>query len=169
MFCPQCGAVNPNDARYCQACGTQLEGSAGAAFAGSDPALAGHPEFRYGGFWIRFAAYFIDSLLLGIVSVVLRLLLGHIAGSLVAFVATWLYFAGMESSSTQATLGKMACGLRVTTDTGQRLSFARATGRFFAKLISAIILYIGFMMAGWTRRKQALHDMIASTLVVRAR
>jgi uncharacterized RDD family membrane protein YckC len=82
-------------------------------------------------------------------------------------VLQWLYFALMESSAHQATLGKMALGIIVTDMQGQRLTFGRATGRFFAKILSGCMIYIGFIMAAFTERKQALHDMIASTLVVR--
>ncbi len=89
-------------------------------------------------------------------------------GQLIGVVLTWLYCAMMESSSKQATLGKMAVGIRVTDVRGQRISFGRATGRHFGKIISALSLFIGYMMAGWTQRKQALHDMMADTLVVRA-
>jgi uncharacterized RDD family membrane protein YckC len=73
----------------------------------------------------------------------------------------------MTSSSKQGTLGKMVFRLRVTDLNGARISFARATGRFFAKILSGMILNIGYIMAGFTERKQALHDMIAGTLVVR--
>jgi Tfp pilus assembly major pilin PilA len=72
----------------------------------------------------------------------------------------------MESSVQQATLGKMALGIRVTDGQGRRVSFGRATGRHFAKLLSGLILLIGYLMAGFTVRKQALHDMIAGCLVV---
>ncbi len=78
----------------------------------------------------------------------------------------WLYFAKLESSARQATIGKMALGIRVTGLNGERISFARATGRFFAKILSALILGIGFLMAAFTAHKQALHDMIAGTLVL---
>ena len=81
--------------------------------------------------------------------------------------ANWIYEAGLESSSKQATLGKMAMGLKVTDLVGRRISFARATGRHFAKILSGMILLIGYIMAGFTERKQALHDMIAGTLVQR--
>jgi uncharacterized RDD family membrane protein YckC len=81
-------------------------------------------------------------------------------------VVSWLYFAKMESSEKQATIGKKAMGIYVTDVNGQRLTFGRATGRFFAKIISSMVpLYIGFIMAGFTQKKQALHDMIAGTLV----
>ena len=74
----------------------------------------------------------------------------------------------MQSSSRQATLGKMALGIKVTSLDGERISFLRATGRYFATILSSLLLMIGYIMAAFTQRKQALHDMIASTLVVRA-
>jgi len=83
------------------------------------------------------------------------------------FCAFWIYEAAMESSSKQATLGKMALGLKVTDEQGRRISFGRATARYFSKIISGMILLIGYIMAGFTARKQALHDMIAGTLVTR--
>ncbi len=86
---------------------------------------------------------------------------------LISIVFFWLYFALFESSSKQATWGKQLFGLHVTDSQGQRISFARATGRTFAKIISYAILYIGFMMAGWTKEKCALHDFIAGTRVVK--
>jgi len=85
-----------------------------------------------------------------------------------AIIGGWLYFAGMESSVHQGTLGKMALGLVVTDMNGRPVSFGRASGRFFAKIITSLVpLYIGFIMAGFTEKKQALHDMIASCLVLR--
>ncbi|MEX0602378.1 MAG: RDD family protein [Bacteroidota bacterium] len=84
----------------------------------------------------------------------------------VAFVAGWLYFALMESSAKQGTLGKMALSIVVTDLNGNRLTFGRATGRYFGKILSGAIFYIGFIMAGFTEKKQALHDMIAGCLVV---
>jgi uncharacterized RDD family membrane protein YckC len=142
----------------------------------------------YGGFWIRVVAYIIDAILLNIGFGVLGLVTGlslvptHFTAydspdvyasmgvaNAISLVITWLYFALMESSARGATVGKMAAGLRVVTDQGARLSFANATGRFFAKIISAIILCIGFIMVAFTERKRGLHDIIASTLVVKAR
>src|SRR6266849_153843 len=80
---------------------------------------------------------------------------------------SWLYEAFMESSSYQATLGKMIFGMKVTDLNGNRISFERATGRHFAKWLSAMILGIGYIMVGFTERKQGLHDLIAGTLVRR--
>ena len=81
--------------------------------------------------------------------------------------ASWLYFALMESSAKGATLGKLALGLRVTDLNGNRISFARATGRYFGKIVSGMILMIGYLMAGFTQQKQALHDIMAGCLVIR--
>ena len=83
-----------------------------------------------------------------------------------AGVISWLYWSLMESSAKQATLGKMALGIKVTDLNGNRIGFGKATGRFFGKILSGIILDIGFIMAGFTEKKQGLHDMIAGTLVV---
>ena len=88
---------------------------------------------------------------------------------LISLVIQWLYFAGMESSARQATIGKSAMSLRVTNYDGQRITFGHATGRYFAKLVSSLIpLAIGFIMAGFTEKKQALHDLIAGTLVLKS-
>jgi uncharacterized RDD family membrane protein YckC len=86
---------------------------------------------------------------------------------LIFILVQWLYYALMESSSRQATVGKLAVGIVVTDMNGGRVSFLRASGRFFGKIISSAILCIGYLMAGFTEKKQALHDMIASTLVIK--
>jgi uncharacterized RDD family membrane protein YckC len=86
----------------------------------------------------------------------------------IAVVGGWLYFAMMESSSWQATLGKRALSIQVTDMAGQRISFGRASGRHFSKIITNLIPFaIGWILAGVTEKKQALHDMIASCLVLR--
>ena len=92
---------------------------------------------------------------------------GIIIYGLLVIVGVWLYYALMESSANAATLGKMAFGLRVTDIEGHRITFKRATGRYFGKIVSGIILGVGYLMAGWTTRKQALHDIMAETLVLR--
>jgi uncharacterized RDD family membrane protein YckC len=87
----------------------------------------------------------------------------------ISLVVGWLYEALMTSSSKQATLGKMVFGLVVTDTQGARLSFLHATGRHFAKFLSGMTLFIGYIMAGFTERKQALHDFIASTYVLKGK
>ena len=121
----------------------------------------------YGGFWIRVGAYGIDWLVLLLPAIALRQTIAGPTASLITLVGTWLYFALMESSGSQGTLGKIAFGLAVTDAGGRRISFGRATGRYFAKILSAIPLGIGFIMVGWTHRKRGLHDFVADTLVVR--
>lgn len=126
----------------------------------------------YAGFWARFFAYFIDGLIMIVPLLILRYLIsGGLSDSsgvsgIVELVAAWLYYALQESGPKQATLGKRVMEIKVTSMRGGRISFGRATGRYFAKILSAIILLIGYIMAGFTKRKQALHDMIAETLVV---
>ena len=78
----------------------------------------------------------------------------------------WLYNALCESSAKQATLGKMLLRIKVVDEKGQRITFLRATGRTLARVLSYITFYIGFIMAGCTKRNRALHDMIAQTYVV---
>jgi uncharacterized RDD family membrane protein YckC len=96
------------------------------------------------------------------------LFFGYFLAMILFLGVEWLYFAGMESSERQATFGKAAMSLRVTNTEGQRLSFGHASGRFFSKIITGLIpLGIGWLMAGFTAKKQALHDMIAGTLVMK--
>ena len=131
----------------------------------------------YAGFWRRVAAALIDGLLLSLVTVPLSLAFDNDGGavnttasataSTLSTVISWLYSSLMESSSKQATVGKMALGIIVTDLQGRRISFGRATGRYFAKILSALILGIGYLMVAFTERKQGLHDMIAGTLVIR--
>lgn len=204
IYCNRCGAQNSPLARFCANCGNSFTPDISAAPVldiapqPQSPAPQAAPanyaiatpvvQIRYGGFWIRFVAFIIDAIIVGIVvwpiSVMIALAIGvaggvvsmptigvHLVRGIVGFAfsacANWIYEAGMESSSKQATLGKMALGLKVTDLQGRRISFARATGRHFAKILSGMILLIGYIMAGFTERKQALHDMIAGTLVQR--
>ncbi len=85
----------------------------------------------------------------------------------ISIVINWLYYAVMESSSRQATVGKLALDIKVTDMEGKRITFLNATGRYFAKIISGMTLTIGYLMAGFTEKKQALHDILASCLVVK--
>ena len=154
-------------------------------------------DTEYAGFWLRFVAYIIDGIIISFVEFLMVLpllaLLGFNAALdnfsgmeemewnilmpiiisagmgfyLTAFLTTWLYYALMESGSRQATVGKMALNLKVTDTDGARVSFATASLRFFGKILSNAIFMIGFIMAGFTQKKQALHDIIAKTYVVR--
>ena len=96
----------------------------------------------------------------------------HLHGSLMSVIGLVLtigYFVLMESSHWQATIGKRVCRMRVTDAAGRRISIPRALGRYLGKFVSTLILGLGFLMVGWTRHKQGLHDLMASTLVMRLR
>lgn len=128
---------------------------------------------NYSGFWIRFLAYLVDSFIVTVGFVGIMLLLSamglELAGAeLIFLVLCILYWALMQSSKQQATLGKALCGLKVGGPNGERISVQRALGREAAKIISSLTLLIGFVIAAFTRNKQALHDFVASTYVVRA-
>jgi len=133
----------------------------------------------YAGFWKRFAASIIDGLILmvcgfiigGFIGLVHEFATGTSAGAgalgnIGGLFLGWLYYAIMESSSSQGTLGKMALGIKVTDLSGNPISFGRATGRHFGKIISVFIFFIGYLMVAFTSRKQGLHDMMAGCLVV---
>lgn len=138
---------------------------------------------QYASFGKRLLAFILDWVILTIIgiianfilSMVLRVLLGSsesaqlvivLLGYLVGIVIGWLYYAKQESSPKQATIGKDALGIVVTDMEGKRISFTKATVRYFSKILSGLILLIGYIMAAFTEKKQALHDMIAGTLVV---
>lgn len=125
----------------------------------------------YAGFWRRLLASVIDSIIFIPVSFVVTATqsLGdaYIQGFFTNLIFGWLYFSLCESQSWQATIGKKIVGIKVVDLQGDRISFARATGRYAAKFLSYMILGIGYLMAGFTSRKQALHDLIAETLVIK--
>jgi uncharacterized RDD family membrane protein YckC len=142
-------------------------------------------QVTYAGFWWRVLASVIDGLLLNVVFLPLGIIAGvalvssgadenspllpqirHALNGFEAFLG-WLYYAFLESSSWQGTIGKKLVGLRVTDMDGNRISFARATGRYFGMVLSAMICFIGFIMVAFTEKKQDLHDLLAGTLVLK--
>jgi uncharacterized RDD family membrane protein YckC len=126
----------------------------------------------YAGFWRRVAAALIDGILVAVVSWIVTAIFSAfsdgagVAAQIITLIAAYGYYAGMESSSYQATVGKIALGIQVTDLNGNRISFGRALGRNLAEILSALILLIGYIMVAFTEKKQGLHDMIAGTLVV---
>lgn len=129
-------------------------------------------DFTYAHFWKRLVAVLIDGI---IVSIPMRMIMFFVGAtnpestlqwSFVPAIVQFLYFTLMESSERQATIGKSLLHIYVVGADGQRISFGQAAGRYFSKILSALILGIGYLMPLFTEKKQALHDMIASTYVV---
>lgn len=125
----------------------------------------------HAGFWRRCGASFIDAAILTLPALALAPFLTGAwerIGWIEAIATGWLYYGLLHASKWQATPGKRLIGIKVTDTGGQRISFLRSTGRYFASLVSAIILGIGYLMAAFTRERRALHDYMAGTVVVRA-
>jgi uncharacterized RDD family membrane protein YckC len=184
-YCQHCGSAHDDDATFCPQCGSWV-GSVGSLPAHRVPA-------RYAGFWTRVGAQVIDQIVVG---VPFQLVVGafivytpptvktttdaagnqhiHWGGDWGTFglvlLASWLitliYTSVLISSPRQATVGKMVLGVVVTDEQGDRVSLARAAGRYVANILNALTLGIGYLMVIWTPRKQALHDRIAGTVVV---
>jgi uncharacterized RDD family membrane protein YckC len=143
----------------------------------------------YAGFWLRAVAFAVDTILLSVVLGSLAsaypdkfmvlpmpndtsiLALPHLTGLGfgVMFVVMWAYYAFFESSQWQATPGKRVLRLYVTDTEGRRITFWRASLRYFCRKISEITFLVGYFIAGFTEKKQALHDILANTLVMRRR
>ena len=184
MFCPSCTAENSDNASFCGTCGHDLRSTVGRPVdyvpPGSPPPTGApaHPATGYAGFWRRFAARIIDIIVTALANIVITTIVAVAAGweegsnenlaeiYIISIAISWLYYAGMHSSKFQATLGKMALGIAVTGYNGQQIGFWHASGRWLAEIASFLTFLIGYLMAGWTQRKQTLHDMLASTLVV---
>lgn len=174
MYCKYCGKKVLEDDKFCKNCGEKI----------NIIVEANEIDYSYAEFTNRLAAYLIDGIIIYSASFVIGFFIGLTLGILqlseiantgflnifyriLGIVITWLYFALMESSSKQATIGKMVLGIKVVDLDGNRISFARATGRYFSKMLSYMICFVGFFMAAFTEKKQALHDIIAGTLVVK--
>ncbi len=146
--------------------------------------------FVYGGFWWRVLAYLIDAIILSIGYWLVALVFGFngwlflgadykywatvgvtfvVIYTVITFIAPWLYYALMESSKFQGTIGKWALKMRVVDEEGRQITFARATGRYFAKILSSLTLGIGYIMVAFTERKQGLHDILARTIILKGK
>jgi uncharacterized RDD family membrane protein YckC len=133
---------------------------------------------------MRVLAYQVDGLLMSAVFFPLGIGIGLVIGvsgadetspllplvnvfiNLVSLAVGWLYHGLLDSSTWQGTVGKKLLGIRITDQNGNRISFGRATGRYFAMILSGMICFIGFFMVAFTESKQGLHDMLAGTLVL---
>src|SRR5213596_3762029 len=161
MFCPRCGKENDDTARYCQACGNGLQ-----------PAVTPSPATgvaRYAAFWERFVAQVIDAVILSVATgTVFTATFG--AGMAIGFFAPWLYEAFMTGSEWQATVGKRVMSIVVTDLNGNRMSFARATGRHFGIFARHRIRYcrVHGKKAGPSRhdRRDSRHETLALRLAL---
>ncbi len=169
MFCPDCGQDNPGEARFCRACGAALEASSLAEPVGMAAAVA---LVDYAGFWIRFAAWIIDTVIvwfgIGVLSALARFGPFYTA-SLPLVLLGPLYFVLLTGLRGQ-TLGKMAVGIRVVARDGKAPGLGYAALReIVGKFVSTIAFLLGFLWIAWDGRKQGWHDKIAGTHVVGAR
>ncbi len=176
MYCPKCGAHNEDADAMCKSCGQPIKKGRELA-----------------GFWRRYGANLLDVLVIYILCVmifvvfmIIDLLIvaltqsgrsSDVFGSVVGMavmcfgyavcgLVALLYFAWFESSRFQGTPGKLAVGMIVVDLEGNRISFGKAIIRTLSKILSALIMYVGFIMIGFTEKRQGLHDMIAGTTVV---
>jgi uncharacterized RDD family membrane protein YckC len=186
MFCAQCGQWMADGEASCSRCGAALHAGAAvaahAATPAATPAISASAAPRYAGFWRRFATVLVDGLVLFFPSAILRVALGlSVLGTgnesdrpafWLAFFAnivmTWLYCSALESSPAQGSLGQQLLGVRVCDGSLRRISFGRATGRHLAQWLSVLICGIGYLVNLWTSRRQALHDLVAGCVLVRA-
>jgi len=193
ISCPTCGSRQPAG-NGCENCGTryagasqpeQREGVDGRSEGANTPVLPPGPDsLPKAGFWVRFVALFLDSLLVWMVELALMLGMGWIIASLggenlqataamsnlaflVVFAISTLYYIFFTGYGGQ-TPGKMAVRVKVIRTDGREIGFGRAVLReVLGKFISAMILGVGYLMAGFDRDKQGLHDKIADTYVVK--
>lgn len=187
MICSKCGTNNNQDSSFCSKCGTQLEAATGVAINDDIPS----PQpVKYAGFWIRLLATIIDIVLIATVCFALAFCIALIYvfvstpdgtpaedsssyvkpvfDCLFFLIVPWLWFTISESSIRQATVGKQLFGLKVMNENGARIGFGRANVRFFSKYLISTWLFIGFLIAGITAKKQGLHDFLARTLVTKS-
>jgi uncharacterized RDD family membrane protein YckC len=191
MYCTKCGKSNDDQVSYCPSCGERahrpLPPPVTELPIPTSSLTKGGASNRYAGFWLRAFATLVDASICLIIAIPIALPLAFLLGtedlgnqpnlqSLEVYVqillfpigtmVAWIYFTLAESSGRQATLGKKLFRLRVTNTSGNRIGFGRANVRFWSKLISYFSFFIGFIIAGFTKRKQALHDLIAGTVVI---
>ena len=183
MFCSRCGTWLADEAASCPLCGLVLRpGAMPHATPPAAPATAILEQVTYAGFWRRFCALLIDVIVTYFPIATVRALLGLPASgsfdpllpaawwaALFEVGIDWLYAASLISSPWRATLGQAVMDLHVTDLNGDRVSFARATARYIAQILNLLTFGIGIVMQVFTPRRQALHDLVSGTVVVRSR
>ena len=184
MFCPRCGTRVADDAASCSLCGNVFR--PGEEGQGSGPGLRSVAPIvepvTHAGFWRRFFGFAIDVIVTYFPIATVRVLLGLPASgtfdplqpaawwaALGEVGIDWLYAALLISSPWRATLGQAVMDLHVTDLNGDRISFLRASVRYVAQLLNLFTLGIGLLMQVFSPRRQALHDLVSGTVVVRSR
>lgn len=203
MFCQSCGANLADGTSFCTSCGRPIVGHSvgqpggAGAIAVAAPAALTLTTTHFAGFWLRLLAAILDNLVLSVPTLPLVLLVFAsllpelplarenpalfvasflpriVFMAIILLLLKWLYWALMESSGWQATLGKKALGLYVTDLEGNRIGLGKASGRFWSgrglSMVPLGNLYylVDCICAGFTEKKQAVHDMIAGCLVMR--
>lgn len=181
MFCPRCGTRAPDDSAACTLCGLAFHADA-APRAAEPPSAAVLAIVTYAGFWRRAAAFLIDVVISYFPVATFRVLLGRAptsvfdplssaswAAGVFELVFDWLYAALLISSSRRGTLGQQVMDLHVTDANGGRVSFARASWRHVAQALNLLSLGFGYVLQVFSPRRQALHDLVSGTVVVRPR
>jgi uncharacterized RDD family membrane protein YckC len=168
-FCPACGAALTAGAQFCGNCGTRLAPVGQTAPAAVGPA-AGVPGVVYAGFWIRFVAFIIDSIILTVIQIPISLIIeGTGVLLLMGLLVGIVYDVGFWVANDGATPGKMALGIKVRMANGEPIDVGPALLRYVGLYLSALILLIGYIMIAFTPQKRGLHDYIAGTVVVKTR
>lgn len=188
MFCSGCGNKLESGVIFCSKCGAKIEDTKEEENSYDDDINVGKDiskkkphvymsQAQQGGVqfasWKRLFAYVVDIVVLLIPAFVVGMILGALFGrdaenfiDFAMLLLAWVYYATMESSSKQATFGKLALGLKVTDENFQPITFGKASARFFSKILSGILLLIGYLMIFFTEKHQGLHDKIAKTYVI---
>jgi uncharacterized RDD family membrane protein YckC len=193
VYCSRCGTWTPDSSSTCARCGEArapqapvpvVEGLEVVATPSvPEPVAPPAPAVHYAGFWRRVAAMLVDVLLLFFPGTILRVGVGmpppwspqpmkdgemglYLTVFAITTVFTWLYSALLESSRWRGTLGQQLLDMRVGDGRDRRISFGRATARYFAQYLSAALCLVGYLFNLWTPRRQTLHDMVAGCVFV---
>lgn len=190
-YCSDCGTSVMETMRFCPQCGHRIFSQSPVQLKASKPSQPfsnnsqtnnSSSGYSYAGFWERFAAAMVDTCLSGLANLLIGFIFGlilttggvNVGGSraqafcyLLGLLVIALYYILMESSSNRATYGKQWLGLEVTNLSFNQISLGQGAGRYFGRWISALILGIGYLMQPFNTKKQALHDMMAGTVVVK--
>lgn len=175
-YCQECGTETRQKQEYCIECGTNL------------PNIKAREDEPYAGFWLRVAAYLIDSVIIGAAAMIILTFFMFISFLFIGFLSEiavllgLLFYFGiyiiiaamaisywifMNASKWQGTIGKIVVGIKVVDMEGNRLTYGKSGLRYLTYIVSGLTLGVGFILAAFTDKKQALHDMLVDTLVVK--